>query len=40
MLPRVATRFVGVEGSVAGVVVLMEVVGVPLPRLFVAVTRK
>ena len=40
VLPRMATRFVGAEGSVAGVVVVLVFAGVPFPMLLVAVTRK
>ena len=40
VLPRVATRFVGAVGSVAGVVVVFVVTGVLSPMVLVAVTRK
>ena len=39
-LLRVVVRFVGVEGVVAGVVVVLVFAGVPFPRLLVAVIRK
>ena len=39
-LLRVVPSAVGVPGVVAGVVVVLVLVGVPFPRLLVAVTRK